>query len=474
MTRSWPTQRSRLEAASLRRLLAALTAARDGDVSVRLPGSPDPLLDDVNATFNSLAARLSERAAARERFLPTLAHELRTPLNSMLVLARLLADNPEGNLTAEQVEYARVIHSAGADLLGVISGQLDADGHSAKPHQPAAPDSGQRLLVVESARSGLLTLLARGAVSDLPGADRPSGLPAGTGRYPGGPVEVLPVATADEVADTLAGGPPDCAVLDLGADAELARAVLELVRSRPDSRRVPVLAYGRDELAAAQFAGLRAESAELVRSPGQLRERIIWHLAAAALDTSAADGADGADGADVADVVGADSSARDAARAARNAPEPARRTAGRGTSDRAAAGRAAGRAAGHGPEVLRGKKVLVVDDDPRNVFAITSTLELYGMTVLRSGDGRAGIDQLRSEPDTDLVLMDLMMPGMDGYEAISAIREIPEFCDLPIIAVTAHTMTGELAGGVPGADDCLAKPLDPDELLGRMARCLAS
>ncbi|MBO0821799.1 MAG: response regulator, partial [Nocardiopsaceae bacterium] len=135
---------------------------------------------------------------------------------------------------------------------------------------------------------------------------------------------------------------------------------------------------------------------------------------------------------------------------------------------------AAGSGATRGPAALRGKKVLVVDDDPRNVFAITSTLELHGMTVLRSADGQAGIDQLRRQPDTDLVLMDLMMPGMDGYDAISAIRDMPEFSRLPIIAVTAHTMTGELAGGVPGADACLAKPLDPDELLGRMRAMIPS
>lgn len=121
---------------------------------------------------------------------------------------------------------------------------------------------------------------------------------------------------------------------------------------------------------------------------------------------------------------------------------------------------------------LRGKKILVVDDDPRNVFAIKSTLELYGMTVLRSADGRSGIDQLVSEPDTDLVLMDLMMPGMDGYSAISAIRGMPEFSELPIIAVTARTFSGDWTASVPGANDCLTKPLDTDELLGRMAQCL--
>jgi CheY-like chemotaxis protein len=428
MTEAWP-QRSRLEAASLQRLLAALTAARDGDFSARLPGSADPLLDDISAAFNSLAARLSERAEARERFLPSLSHELRTPLNSMLVLARLLSTNPDGNLTAEQVEYARVIHSAGADLLDVISGLLDADGLPPTAQETAATDTGHRLLVVEAARGGMLTLLARGAVSGLPDS--------------GGPVEVLTAATAQEAADAFAAGPPDCVVLDLAAGEDAAFAVLELARSRPGSRRVPVLAHARDDLAAARFAGPRDRPAELLRSPGELRERIAWHLSAA----------------------GREASDRDAV--GRDAP-------GRGASRRGASGRAGREAASRGHAALRGKKVLVVDDDPRNVFAISSTLEHYGMTVLRSGGGQAGIDQLRSEPDTDLVLMDLMMPGMDGFAAISAIRDMPEFSGLPIIAVTARTMTGELAGGVPGADDCLPKPLDTDELLGRMARCLAS
>jgi len=438
MTEAWP-QRSRLEAASLQRLLAALTAARDGDFSARLPESADPLLDDISTAFNSLAARLSERAEARERFLPALSHELRTPLNSMLVLARLLSTNPDGNLTAEQVEYARVIHSAGADLLGVIYGLLDADGHPPTAEQAVAPDAGHRLLVVEAARGGMLTLLARGAVSGLSESS--------------GPVEVVTAATAQEAADVFAAGAPDSVVLDLRTGAELAAAVLDLTRSHPDGRQIPVLAHARDDLAAARFAGPRDRPAEVLRSPGELRERIAWHLSAIAREASDLEAA------------GRDAAERGAAGlgASRGGP-PGHGAPGRADRETASRGHAA----------LRGKKVLVVDDDPRNVFAISSTLEHYGMTVLRSGDGQEGIDQLRSEPDTDLVLMDLMMPGMDGFAAISAIRDMPEFSSLPIIAVTARTMTGDLAGGVPGADDCLPKPLDTDELLGRMARCLPS
>jgi CheY-like chemotaxis protein len=439
MTEAWP-DRSRLETTSLEQLLAALKAARDGDFSVRLPGSADPLLDDIAASFNALATRLSERAAARSQLLPALSHELRTPLNSMVVLARLLAQNPSGNLTPDQVEYANVIHSAGTDLVSVISNLVDPNRGGQEQGTDTTVNAGQHLLVVEATRGGLLTLLARGAVSDLAGS--------------AGPVGVATAASGDEVARALAAGPHPCVVLDLAAGGTLPSRTMEEVRAHSHSRHSVVLAYARHDLAAAQFALLRtsldARPIELLRSPDELRERIAWHLSAAAKEM-------GAD-------VSSEGSAADGV-AAEGVPDS--RVGG-------ASFPAARNGSDDGAAALRGKKVLVVDDDPRNVFALTSTLELYGMTVLRGADGRAGIDQLLHEPDTDLVLMDLMMPGMDGYTAISAIRGMPEFSELPIIAVTARTITGNLADSVPGANDCLSKPLDTDELLGRMARCLAT
>ena len=92
---------------------------------------------------------------------------------------------------------------------------------------------------------------------------------------------------------------------------------------------------------------------------------------------------------------------------------------------------------------LRGRKILVIDDDPRNVFAITSTLELHGMTVTQAGNGRKGIEALLSAEDTDLILMDVMMPELDGYATMTKIRQMPAFATLPIIAVTARAMPGE-------------------------------
>jgi CheY-like chemotaxis protein len=407
MTEARP-DRPLLDAARLEQLQAGLHAVRGGDFSVRLPGSADPLLDGIADAFNQLTDHLGDQDPAPSRYPPTLSHELRTPLNSVLVLARLLAQNPDGNLTPRQVEYADVIHSAGSDLLQVISDLTDPDTHGAPappPAMPAADSAGCRLLVAEATRGGLLTLLARGAVSDLAG--------------PQDPVAVRTATTVDEVAEALADGRQGCVVLDMRAGDALAFGALGLVRSQARSRRVPVLAHGRSEEDKARFTRLRAspeaEPIELLELPAELRERIASHVSATA----------------------------------------------------PASGRP-----GHVP--LRGKKILVVDDDRRNVFAISSTLEHYGMDVISAGDGRAGIERLRGEPGTDLILMDLMMPGMDGYAAITAIRDIPEFSDLPIIAVTAHTMSGDLDNSVPGANCCLTKPLDTDELLNRMERCLAA
>jgi CheY-like chemotaxis protein len=122
-------------------------------------------------------------------------------------------------------------------------------------------------------------------------------------------------------------------------------------------------------------------------------------------------------------------------------------------------------------EALRGKNVLIVDDDLRNAFAISSILELYGMTVLHAPDGRTGIDMLSATPGIDIVLMDVMMPALDGYATTGAIREIPELDGLPVIAVTARAMHGDRDKSIAaGANDYVTKPVDTEELLSAMER----
>ncbi len=118
------------------------------------------------------------------------------------------------------------------------------------------------------------------------------------------------------------------------------------------------------------------------------------------------------------------------------------------------------------PEVLKGKTVLMADDDPRNIFSVTRTLEAYQMKVIAAIDGKEALEKLRNAPSIAVVLMDIMMPEMDGYKTIMQIRSMPEYARLPIIAVTAKAMTGDREKCIrAGASDYISKPVDTDQLL---------
>jgi signal transduction histidine kinase/HAMP domain-containing protein/CheY-like chemotaxis protein len=282
----------------------------------------------------------------------------------------------------------------------------------------------RRLLVVEERPRGLLTLVAERAVADIaPDPDDPLGA-----------IDIITAVGAQEAASTLAADPCHCVVLELGMpDGEGAR-LLEAMEGDSALASVPVLVHTghRVDLAQEQTLRSRAESRPLdfLSSLDELRERITLHLSAE-------------EPGDVLSLVRGDDLQRPAAEVVDDA--------------------------------FLGRTVLVVDDDARNLFALSGVLELHGFQVLHADNGRKGIEMLLAHPDISLVLMDVMMPEMDGYTATAEIRAMDRYAELPIIAVTAKAMPGDQEKSLAsGANDYVTKPVDTNDLIGRVRRWLST
>ncbi|WP_244311162.1 HAMP domain-containing protein [Microbispora bryophytorum] len=272
--------------------------------------------------------------------------------------------------------------------------------------------AGRRLLVVEAKPGGLLSMLAQSVAADL------------HDTY--GRVQVSTANDAHSALSMLRQESVHCVVLDLGMPHDTAADFLKGLDSDPALRALPVLAHHSRKLSRPQedLLQVRSRNQPLERLPSldELRERITLHLSAEEPGS-------------VLPLV-------------QPASEDGAQELGKVDS------------------ALVGRKVLVVDDDVRNVFALTTILELHGMQVLYAEDGRKGIDVLMRNDDVDLVLMDIMMPEMDGYAATTAIRSMPRFAQLPIIAVTAKAMHGDREKTLSsGASDYVTKPVDAEELI---------
>ena len=322
-----------------------------------------------------------------------------------------LAEGPSGQTVTT---VAHRVEGGGAHIAALAA--------AAAPGRLGAAGSGtaaRNVLVFEGSGSGLLTLLAHSAISDLTETDGTIGVSTATS-----PAQAITTLTAE---------PFRCVVVDLAQSSAL--QFLEQVREHPELRYIPVLAHSADRPVDGDGQGRLAVLCsnhgrlELLPSLDHLRERIGLYLSATRPGEVPALASD--------------------APAANSAP-------------------------GAGRQALQGKRVLVVDDDARNVFALSSTLELHGMHVAHASDGRQGIEALLATPDTDLILMDIMMPGMDGYAAMTVIRQMPQFATLPIIAVTARAMPSDRQKSLAaGASDYVTKPVDTDELLDCMERWVA-
>ena len=430
-------------------------------------------LDAARQGVEDKARQLALASQYKSEFLANMSHELRTPLNSLLLLSRLLADNPDSNLSDRQIEFASTIHNAGADLLQLIddildlskieAGRVDVEparvdltelrGFVERAFRPQAEHKGLELLVeaapglpvemltdgrrlqqiLRNLLSNAMKFTSRGTVSlTMAPADRDvvagfTGLAdadtvvaftvrdTGIGIAPG---KLDMIFEAFQQADGTTSRKYGGTGLGLSISRELARLLggAITVSSRPGAGSEFTL-YLPDTPPPASLPPTRPTGSSTRRPLARLAEPGTTNPAVPATV-----------------VPGPVPEARP--------PAPA----------------------------LAGTTVLIIDDDVRNVFALTSALELYGLHVLYADNGAEGIRLLSTHPEVDIVLMDAMMPELDGNETTRLIRNLPEGADLPIVFLTAKAMPGDRESSLAaGASDYITKPVDLDELLAAMA-----
>jgi signal transduction histidine kinase/HAMP domain-containing protein/CheY-like chemotaxis protein len=409
-------------------------------------------IEDAGRALADRAEQLALSSRYKSEFLANMSHELRTPLNSLLILARLLADNPTGNLTAEQVKYANVIHGAGSDLLQLIDDILDLSKVEAGKMEstPAEVSFTSLIDYVESMCRPLTADKGLGfTVSVAP--DLPGTLHTDERRLQ----QILRNLLSNAVKFTESG--------------QVRLVVKPVDRTRfqnPSLRRAPgVVAFqvvdtgigiAADKLKIIFEAFQQADGTTSRRYGGTglglSISREIAHLLGGELEAES--------------VVGQGSTFTLHLPMRRGAPVPPREPSAYRRVHQAPGEPAAGPVRGP-DEVLLGRRVLIVDDDVRNVFALASALELNGLEVCYADNGDSALEALDGPPPVDAVLMDVMMPGMDGNEAMAAIRARPGHAELPIIAVTAKAMNGDRERSLQaGASDYVTKPVDTEHLLG--------
>ncbi len=403
-----------------------------------------------------------EASQAKSEFLANMSHELRSPLNALLLLAQDLEDNKAGNLTEDQIESVQLIHSSGTILLQLINDILDfskvevgrmdiyvtsvklADlvAHVQSLYRHLAESRGlvlkftvddtlprairtdhQKLeQILRNLISNAIKFTPQGAVKvEFMRALAHPNLPAWLD-----PSETIAIAVADTGIGIPAGNRDGIFDAFTQADGSTSRKYGGTGLGLSISKKLAVLLGGDICLA----------------STGANGSRFILFIPVALV------------------APAADQNMGRTIRPGADVPYTATAHWKKPSEDYAEV-----------LKLLAGKKVLVVDDEARNLFSITKILENQGLIVLKAIDGHKALALLEKDPGIDIVLMDIMMPGMDGCETIRRIRMFEAYEKLPIIALTAKAMPGDRAKCLSaGADDYLSKPVAVGQLLDTMKK----
>ncbi|WP_151733947.1 CHASE3 domain-containing protein [Paenibacillus tengchongensis] len=434
-------------------------------------------LDERRESAEKVAQELEQYNVELERssrykteFLANMSHELRTPLNSMLILSQLLAENRNGNLNEEEQEYATVIHNSGSDLLAMINDILDL----------SKVEAGKMLVEMDAVNL--------------------TELPAMLKSYFGKTAEQRKLHFAVRIGE----GVPDLFFTDEMRLHQILRNLLSNAFKFTEKGEVevdisylssygdgeyrssgPVLAFAVKDTGIGIsessrkliFEAFRQADGSTARKFGgtglglsislQLARLLDGHIALESregtgstftlyLPCRTSEESEASPGSEALQAQAAASSED-----GRTGPEKGRQ------ADLSAHEKDRAR--------LQGRTVLIVDDDSRNIFAIQQGLEPYGMNILTAQTGFECLQIVREQPDVDIVLLDIMMPNLDGYDTLSIIREELLLPDLPIIAISAKTMKEEREKCLAaGANDFLSKPVAIREVVTRMGRLLSS
>ncbi|MFI5757880.1 HAMP domain-containing protein [Streptomyces sp. NPDC051569] len=539
---------------------AELLAQQNRDIEVK-----NTEIEEARQVLEERAEQLAVSMRYKSEFLANMSHELRTPLNSLLILAKLLADNAESNLSPKQVEFAETIHGAGSDLLQLINDILDLSKVEAgkmdvsptrialvqlvdyveatfrpltaekgldfsvrvSPELPATLHTDeQRLLqvlrnllsnAVKFTDSGAVELVIRPAGADVPHAIREQLLEAGSLRDADGDLIAFSVTDtgigiaaskmrvifeafkqADGTTSRKYGGTG----LGLSISREIARLLGGEIHAGSEPGRgstftlylplhpseLPPQGYPQLTPAGMQPQGRAVDDGTADAAGSSYPAPVPAEQAGPAAlfrrrrkSAAAGEQGPGAAGQGTQALPGGAPGSPGSATSAGFSGLPGSSGPALGSLGRPSGGSYAGQeswtvgpagtARQEAPQERRtfafaGEKVLIVDDDIRNVFALTSVLEQHGLSVLYAENGREGIEVLEQHDDVTVVLMDIMMPEMDGYETTTAIRRMPQFATLPIIALTAKAMKGDKEKALDsGASAYVTKPVDPDHLL---------
>jgi HAMP domain-containing protein/signal transduction histidine kinase/ActR/RegA family two-component response regulator len=399
----------------------------------------------ASKSLEEKAEQLQLISKYKSEFLANMSHELRTPLNSLLILSKVLADNHDGNLNGEQVKFAQTVYTSGHDLLQLINEILDLSKVEAGK-MPIDPRTLALEELFESLEQGFRPVAEQRGLQFHIRADSrvPSTIFTDSNRLQQilknllsnafkftakGRVTMTVAPAADHGDGVLSFAVEDTGI---GIPADKLGLIFDAFQQADGTTSRKYGGTGLGLTISREIARLLGGTIDVVSAPARGSTFTLY------LPSEYAG----------VEAMARDEAAMEAVPEAPTPPLPAEAT-------------------------FTGVKVLLVDDDSRNKFAIQTVLQSKGIEVFHADNGKAALELLQAR-DVDLVLMDTMMPEMDGIAATHAIRDITQFRALPVISLTAKAMKGDREKALmAGASDYVTKPVDPDRLLAVIHHWLA-